>query len=68
MKDAIDLLQGHYIVSVSRDMAPSSQKGGLEAIAVSKKSLLDRSLRHLFDFITIIKSTLIINIFSFPDV
>jgi hypothetical protein len=35
VKDAIDLLQGHYIVSVGRDSAPSSQKGGIEAIAVS---------------------------------
>lgn len=35
VKDAIDLLQGHYIVSVNRDMTPPSQKGGLEAIAVS---------------------------------
>ncbi|PPR82200.1 hypothetical protein GOBAR_AA38518 [Gossypium barbadense] len=34
-QDAIDLLQGHYIVSVSRDMTPPSQKGGLEAVAVS---------------------------------
>lgn len=34
-KDAIDLLQGHYIVSVGRDTAATSQKGGLEAIAVS---------------------------------
>ncbi|XAR73686.1 Phosphatidylinositol-3,4-bisphosphate 4-phosphatase [Bertholletia excelsa] len=32
-QDAIDLLQGHYIVSVSRDMNPKSQKGGLENIA-----------------------------------
>ncbi|CAL0311422.1 unnamed protein product [Lupinus luteus] len=32
-QDAIDLLQGHYIVSVGRDTAASSQKGGLEAIA-----------------------------------
>uniref|UniRef100_A0A2N9EI01 SAC domain-containing protein n=1 Tax=Fagus sylvatica TaxID=28930 RepID=A0A2N9EI01_FAGSY len=32
-QDAIDLLQGHYIVSVGRDMTPSSQKGGLEAVA-----------------------------------
>ncbi|XP_059437193.1 phosphoinositide phosphatase SAC6 [Corylus avellana] len=31
-QDAIDLLQGHYIVSVSRDMTPS-QKGGLETVA-----------------------------------
>ena len=36
VKDAIDLLQGHYIVSVSRDMTPTTQKGGLEAVAVSK--------------------------------
>ncbi|OMO83409.1 hypothetical protein COLO4_22544 [Corchorus olitorius] len=34
-QDAIDLLQGHYIVSVSRDMKPPSQTGGLEAIANS---------------------------------
>ncbi|XP_022739346.1 phosphoinositide phosphatase SAC7 [Durio zibethinus] len=32
-QDAIDLLQGHYIVSFSRDMTPPSQTGGLEAIA-----------------------------------
>ncbi|XP_010547401.1 PREDICTED: phosphoinositide phosphatase SAC6-like [Tarenaya hassleriana] len=32
-QDAIDLLQGHYIVAVSRDMGPAAQKGGLEAIA-----------------------------------
>ncbi|KAG7560462.1 SAC domain [Arabidopsis thaliana x Arabidopsis arenosa] len=32
-QDAIDLLQGHYIVAVSRDMAPVPQKGGLEAVA-----------------------------------
>ncbi|CAN1190079.1 Phosphoinositide phosphatase SAC7 [Linum perenne] len=33
-QDAIDLLQGHYIVSVSRDMKPpSSQAGGLESVA-----------------------------------
>lgn len=35
MKDAIDLLQGHYILSVPRDMKPSSQKGGIETKAVS---------------------------------
>ncbi|KAG6646248.1 phosphoinositide phosphatase SAC6 [Carya illinoinensis] len=32
-QDAIDLLQGHYIVSVSRDLTPPSQKRGLEAVA-----------------------------------
>lgn len=32
-QDAIDLLHGHYIVSVSRDMTPPSQTGGLESIA-----------------------------------
>ncbi|KAK9038161.1 hypothetical protein V6N11_023047 [Hibiscus sabdariffa] len=32
-QDAINLLQGHYIVSVSRDMTPPSQKGGLESMA-----------------------------------
>lgn len=35
MKDAIDLLQGQYIPAVSRDMKPSSQKGGIETKAVS---------------------------------
>lgn len=39
LKDAIDLLQGHYIVSVSRDMTPSSQKGGLETVAVSTSQM-----------------------------
>ncbi|KAA8527505.1 hypothetical protein F0562_034780 [Nyssa sinensis] len=34
-EDTIDFLQGHYIVSVSRDMTPASQKGGLEAFAQS---------------------------------
>ncbi|KAF2312491.1 hypothetical protein GH714_034863 [Hevea brasiliensis] len=32
-QDAIDLLHGHYIVSVSRDMTPPSQTGGLESMA-----------------------------------
>ncbi|CAA0813438.1 Phosphoinositide phosphatase SAC6 [Striga hermonthica] len=32
-QDAIDLLQGHYIVSVSRGITPTTQKGGVEAIA-----------------------------------
>lgn len=35
VKDAIDLTQGHYIVSVGRDTMPASQKGGIEAVAVS---------------------------------
>ncbi|KAH0696335.1 hypothetical protein KY289_013817 [Solanum tuberosum] len=34
-QDAIDLMQGHYIMSVSRDMTATSPKGGIEAIAVS---------------------------------
>ncbi|RDX73281.1 Phosphoinositide phosphatase SAC6, partial [Mucuna pruriens] len=32
-QDAIDLLQGHYIVSVGRDMPPPSQNQGIEAVA-----------------------------------
>ncbi|KAK8274831.1 hypothetical protein V6Z12_D10G097200 [Gossypium hirsutum] len=32
-QDAIDLLQGHYKVSVGGDITPPSQTGGLEAIA-----------------------------------
>ncbi|KAH0716830.1 hypothetical protein KY290_013398 [Solanum tuberosum] len=33
--DAVDLLQGHYIPAVSRDMKPSSQKGSIETKVVS---------------------------------
>nr|GMC63930.1 phosphoinositide phosphatase SAC6-like [Ipomoea batatas] len=32
-QDATDLLHGHYIVSASRDMTQTSQKGGVEAVA-----------------------------------
>ncbi|KAF5735890.1 phosphoinositide phosphatase family protein [Tripterygium wilfordii] len=32
-QDAIDLLHGHYIASVSRDLTPATQTGGLEAVA-----------------------------------
>ncbi|XP_060193804.1 phosphoinositide phosphatase SAC6-like [Lycium barbarum] len=32
-QDAVDLLQGHYILSVTRDMKQSSQKGGMETKA-----------------------------------
>ncbi|KAJ4965675.1 hypothetical protein NE237_017524 [Protea cynaroides] len=32
-QDAIDLLQGHYIISLSRDMTPPPQKGKLEDFA-----------------------------------
>lgn len=35
-QDATDLLQGHYIVSVSRDMTLPTQPGGLEAYASMK--------------------------------
>lgn len=38
LKDAIDLLQGHYILSVSRSMTPTAEKGGVEAFAVSKSN------------------------------
>ncbi|KAH9621513.1 hypothetical protein KSS87_003750 [Heliosperma pusillum] len=31
--DAIDLVHGNFIVSVSRDMTPQPQKGGLETVA-----------------------------------
>ncbi|KAK1304418.1 Phosphoinositide phosphatase SAC7 [Acorus calamus] len=34
-QDAIDLLHGHYIVSVSRDMTSPFQTRGLESVAVS---------------------------------
>ncbi|KAK4773949.1 hypothetical protein SAY87_028968 [Trapa incisa] len=32
-QDAIDLLQGHYIISVSRDLRAPSHQGGFEAVA-----------------------------------
>lgn len=48
LKDAIDLLQGHYIVSVSRDMTPSSQKGGLESVAVSTNQMTITSVHMGF--------------------
>ncbi|PKA60102.1 Phosphoinositide phosphatase SAC7 [Apostasia shenzhenica] len=38
-QDAIDLLQGHYIASVSRGLAASSQPAGLEAFAVTQYDL-----------------------------
>ncbi|XP_022855028.1 phosphoinositide phosphatase SAC6 [Olea europaea var. sylvestris] len=39
-QDAIDLMQGHYILSVSRSMTPTSQAGGIEAIASFPLALL----------------------------
>ncbi|KAK4490463.1 hypothetical protein RD792_001140 [Penstemon davidsonii] len=39
-QDAIDLVQGHYIVSVSRSITPTTQKGGIEAIASFPLALL----------------------------
>lgn len=38
-QDAIDLLQGHYIVSVSRDMAPTKPQGRVDAIASFRLAL-----------------------------
>ncbi|KAI5683971.1 hypothetical protein M9H77_05199 [Catharanthus roseus] len=39
-QDVIDLVQGHWIASVSRDMTPATQKGGLESIASLPMALL----------------------------
>ncbi|CAI9753324.1 unnamed protein product [Fraxinus pennsylvanica] len=39
-QDAIDLMQGHYILSVSRSMTPTTQEGGIEAIASFPLALL----------------------------
>ncbi|KAL2499190.1 Phosphoinositide phosphatase SAC6 [Abeliophyllum distichum] len=39
-QDAIDLMQGHYILSVSRSMTPTSQERGIEAIASFPLALL----------------------------
>ncbi|XP_039026131.1 phosphoinositide phosphatase SAC6-like isoform X2 [Hibiscus syriacus] len=38
-QDAIDLLQGHYIASMRRDMVPPSPTRGLEAVAVRFKHI-----------------------------
>lgn len=38
-QDAIDLLQGHYIVAVGREMKPTSKKGGIEAVASFRLAL-----------------------------
>ncbi|KAK4792897.1 hypothetical protein SAY86_023332 [Trapa natans] len=38
-QDAIDLLQGHYIVSVSRDLTAPSQQEGLPAVASFRVAL-----------------------------
>lgn len=39
-QDAIDLMQGHYIVTVSRELNPPAAKGGLEAVASFPAALL----------------------------
>ncbi|MQL98731.1 hypothetical protein Taro_031443, partial [Colocasia esculenta] len=38
-QDAIDLIHGHYIVAVNRDMSFLPQKGGLESIASVRLAL-----------------------------
>ncbi|RRT57101.1 hypothetical protein BHE74_00043190 [Ensete ventricosum] len=38
-KDAIDLLQGHYIVSLSRDMSSPTKAGALETYASFRLAL-----------------------------
>ncbi|GMH06601.1 hypothetical protein Nepgr_008441 [Nepenthes gracilis] len=39
-QDAIDLLHGHFIVSVGRDMTPQPQKAGIETVASLPLALL----------------------------
>ncbi|URE00105.1 SacI domain [Musa troglodytarum] len=45
-QDAIDLLQGHYIVSLSRDMSSPTKAGALETYAL--KSMFVTYCSHLF--------------------
>lgn len=52
-QDAIDLLQGHFIVSVSRDMTPTSQNGGIEAIASFPLALLMIMTGFFFAFMSL---------------
>ena len=48
-QDAIDLVHGHFIASVSQDMTTQPQKGSLEALAVkgNSKSFLESNLVFL---------------------
>uniref|UniRef100_A0A0V0I293 Putative ovule protein n=1 Tax=Solanum chacoense TaxID=4108 RepID=A0A0V0I293_SOLCH len=51
MKDAVDLLQGHYIPAISRDMKPSSQKGSIETKIVSLITYSDVIMLNMLLFI-----------------
>ncbi|KAF5753100.1 phosphoinositide phosphatase SAC6 [Tripterygium wilfordii] len=55
-QDAIDLLHGHYIASVSRDLTPATQTGGLEAVASFPLALSLVMIGFLFATISLRKS------------
>ncbi|KAI3668882.1 hypothetical protein L6452_40099 [Arctium lappa] len=52
-QDAIDLLQGHYIVSVSRDMAPKRPTGKVEAIASFRVALVLIAMGFFFTMMSL---------------
>ncbi|KAI3519099.1 hypothetical protein L1887_08124 [Cichorium endivia] len=54
-QDSIDLLQGHYIVSVSRDMVRTTPKGGIEAIASFPLALFLITMGFLFTMTSLMR-------------
>ena len=50
-KDAMDLLHGHYIVSVNRDMSHPFQKRGLESLAVSLSLMYPEFIHYIYIYI-----------------
>ncbi|GJX07816.1 phosphoinositide phosphatase SAC6-like protein, partial [Tanacetum coccineum] len=54
-QDSIDLLQGHYIVSVTRDMAPTAPKGGIEAIASFPLALALITMGFFFTILSLMR-------------
>ncbi|KAJ9540841.1 hypothetical protein OSB04_027347 [Centaurea solstitialis] len=55
-QDSIDLLQGHYIVSVSRDMAPTMPKKGIEAFASLPLALALITTGFVFTMVSLMRA------------
>nr|XP_043633432.1 phosphoinositide phosphatase SAC6-like [Erigeron canadensis] len=54
-QDSIDLLQGHYILSVSRDMSHVSPKGGIEGIASFPLALALITMGFFFTMLSLMR-------------
>ncbi|KAI3704474.1 hypothetical protein L1987_74695 [Smallanthus sonchifolius] len=54
-QDSVDLLQGHYIVSVTRDMASIAPKGGIEAIASLPLALAVITMGFIFTMLSLMR-------------